>query len=331
MLKLAKILAVLTVILGLTVGTVSASQESLPDSPLYGIKLQVEDLRIGLTRDPASEAVLAMTMAQERVQEAVKLAEGDREIPESVAERYRAQVSTALQRAGEVTGAGERTRLQAGIDQELAVQMRTIESLRVRLQSGECMGDPAPIEKMIQTMAMAQARLGGPPEDPEKGPQGPRAADEDESADVATLSDEPSANDSNGPNEDRPDAGTREAEQYASQGDDASRGNEAYRNQGETSAEPYGPNAECAEDGDCGGESSGPGAGAGGSGGDDDDDGGQVQLRKQDRDDSGSPSANGGNGNNGGETANGGGDHNGGSDSGGGDHDGGSGNGGGNH
>lgn len=175
MFRLVKALVLIVLVLGATVGTVSASQASLPGTPLYDVKLVVEDCQLSLARRPEAAAHLAMVMAQTRVEEALKLAEGGQEIPDGVADRYQARVALALQSAGEVTGTAQRTRLQEGIDHELAVQMRQMEYLRTRLRDGIRQCDPEPVEKMIQTMTRAQVHLGAPPEAPEQGPRGPQA------------------------------------------------------------------------------------------------------------------------------------------------------------
>jgi len=41
MLRIVKVLGIAAILLSLAAGAVSASQESLPDSPLYGIKLRL--------------------------------------------------------------------------------------------------------------------------------------------------------------------------------------------------------------------------------------------------------------------------------------------------
>lgn len=185
MLRIVKVLSIAVIVLGLAAGTVSASQESVPGSALYGLKLQYENWQLAFGEDPEVKLQMAMTMMQARVQEAVKLAAGGQEIPESVAVRYQAQMAFALQSLGELTGEPQHMQLQAGVSEELAVQMRTMTQLQTMLKNGECEEDciPEPLRMMMHAGTMAQKKL-GVPEDLEPGPKGPANPPEEPGAET---------------------------------------------------------------------------------------------------------------------------------------------------
>jgi hypothetical protein len=71
---LVKATLVLSMVFGSAGGTVALAGNSLPDSPLYPAKLTMEQMRLSATVDPADQAALHLSLAQERVQEMVRLA-----------------------------------------------------------------------------------------------------------------------------------------------------------------------------------------------------------------------------------------------------------------
>ncbi len=174
MLKIAKVLGIAAILLSLAVGAVSASQESVPDSPLYGIKLQFETWQLASEDDPEAKVRMAMAVTRARVREAVRLVESGEEIPVSLATRYQAQIKLALQNLDEATGEPLQKRLHDGLCEQLALQERTMTQLMERLQAGDCAGDctAEPLQQMIQTSTMAQQKLSAL-EDNEPGPKGP--------------------------------------------------------------------------------------------------------------------------------------------------------------
>lgn len=154
-----KVLMALALIFGATAGTVSASQESVPGSVLYPVKLQYEDARLSLTPNPEAKALLAMTYAQERVDEAIQLAEDGDEVPESLAARYQLQVGLALQTM-EGLGEAQQLQLRANFSGTLENQVRVMAQVRARYNVGENEEHPEPTQAMLKTMAQAQQALG---------------------------------------------------------------------------------------------------------------------------------------------------------------------------
>jgi uncharacterized membrane protein YgcG len=96
---LAQVAIAFVLVLSIVGGTVAAAQSSLPDSPLYGIKLTVEDARLNLTSDPAQQATLAMTFASERTHEMERLTIAHRPIGSHVSLRLQNQLDAALSAA----------------------------------------------------------------------------------------------------------------------------------------------------------------------------------------------------------------------------------------
>jgi len=154
-----KVLMALALIFGATAGTVSASQESVPGSVLYPVKLQYEDARLSLTHNPETKALLAMTYAQERVDETVQLAEDGDEVPDSLAARYQLQVGLALQTM-EGLGEAQQLQLRANFSGTLENQVRVMAQMRARYNVGGNEEHSEPTQAMLKTMTQAQQALG---------------------------------------------------------------------------------------------------------------------------------------------------------------------------
>ena len=165
MVTMVKALIALMLMLSGTTGSVDALQASLPGSPIYAVKLQFEDWKLGQIEDPAEQANAVMAMARHRVMEAVQLAQEGEEIPMDVPARFAAQVQMALQASGTLT---EPLRLQAWgqISETLGLQLRIMQQLH--LGEGE---EGEPVRAMIQTMEQARAHIGGSG-DPNRPPSG---------------------------------------------------------------------------------------------------------------------------------------------------------------
>jgi hypothetical protein len=65
-------------------GTALAAQNSLPDSPLYRVKLATEEARLFFTFDETSRAELLMSQSDERMEEILTLTRQDKSIPSNV-------------------------------------------------------------------------------------------------------------------------------------------------------------------------------------------------------------------------------------------------------
>jgi len=99
--SLARIAAGVALALLLLGGTVAASASSLPEEPLYPVKLVVENARLALTSDPRSRAELEIQFAARRLEEVEAAAQQGRV---TAVERglalYERQLEVAVQRIG---------------------------------------------------------------------------------------------------------------------------------------------------------------------------------------------------------------------------------------
>jgi hypothetical protein len=136
---LAKIALVVSLAFGSTGGALAVAADSLPDSPLYPVKLGMEDVRLNMAADPADQAALHLTLAQTRAQEMEQVA-----------------------LAGGVPDEAMLARLQmhmgAGLD--LAAQLSDTAMHGWLIQAQQM------IQAEEQSMARAQARVAGPAQEP---------------------------------------------------------------------------------------------------------------------------------------------------------------------
>ncbi len=164
MAALIKVVVAMALIFGMGIGTVSASQESLPGSVLYPVKLQYEDVRLATTGTGEAKMLLALNYAQRRVDEAVDLVERGTEIPEPVAARYQSQIGLAMQ-VMEGLNEAQQLQLRAHVSTTLQSQVRLMTQVMTHLRQRDNTEHPevtqARLQTMLQTMQRVQQRLGG--------------------------------------------------------------------------------------------------------------------------------------------------------------------------
>lgn len=142
------------------------AQTSTPDVPFYGLKLAIEDARLGLAIDQSQHASLALSFATERVSEIVQIANRSQVAPELVLLRLQNQLRAAMQDAtsadeqdrqrllaqvNDVTKQLQITLTQALPEAPIATQSALSEAERLaeqtRRQAEEAMNDSAPRQK----------------------------------------------------------------------------------------------------------------------------------------------------------------------------------------
>jgi len=133
---LARLLILLSVVFGGTLGTVRATENSVPGSPLYPVKLQVEDLRTARVEEPMERVERALNGAERRLEEAEKLAERGLAIPPELGERYAEHVSDALQAMETLTGPAQ-SEAQEEIAEELGDHLEKLAELRALVAEDE--------------------------------------------------------------------------------------------------------------------------------------------------------------------------------------------------
>lgn len=141
------------VVAGLLFGggaTVSATQDDLPNEPLYPVKIWTEDLSLQFQNNPEALVTRLMELSQVRVQEMVQLAENGENIPDVVQLRLEQHIQQALQICVNMDDPTlERTLLQ--IRDRLQEQDRDLEQLQLHTQDQ--------IQLLTQTRTLLQERL----------------------------------------------------------------------------------------------------------------------------------------------------------------------------
>jgi hypothetical protein len=102
MYAITRIITIAAILLGGTVGTAFAAQESLPDQALYPVKTLIEDVRLGLTSDPQAEFDLLMNYVEERIEEIEALIESGDPVNTAVQERLNNHLQAAFRNAAEL-------------------------------------------------------------------------------------------------------------------------------------------------------------------------------------------------------------------------------------
>ena len=132
--------------------TAAAAQTSMPNDPLYDLKIWTEDLRMALTSEPAQVVDLALDLATRRAEEITTLTEEGVVVPDQVRVRLELHIFEALQAFVRVQGEDvEPTMLR------IQDQLRTQEQLFLRLKDGTGCEDCEPL--LTQTQEMVQGRL----------------------------------------------------------------------------------------------------------------------------------------------------------------------------
>ena len=139
--------------------TAYAAQGSLPDEPLYAVKLLTEDLRQELAGDPSAQLALALELAQTRTQEMARLAEAGRAIPEPAAARLGTHLETALQLTAEV-GEPQLAAALAQLQQQTQAQLQSVTEARRNAPAD--LGLRLAEQHLTQTQALTQLGLEAP-------------------------------------------------------------------------------------------------------------------------------------------------------------------------
>ncbi|MEW6504708.1 MAG: DUF5667 domain-containing protein [Chloroflexota bacterium] len=137
---------VLSLVFGGGGATVAAAQSSLPDQPLYGLKLWSEDARLNFTNQPESGWQVALQFAERRIAEIRAMIEAGKQPDEALQTRYEAQLEQAL-------------RFAQNLPDEQA--LRALEQIRERLRLQEQQMSELPANQAVvaRTRSMIQQRL----------------------------------------------------------------------------------------------------------------------------------------------------------------------------
>lgn len=126
-------------------GTVAVSADSLPGSPVYGVKLAVERARLSLSADPVAEADLHLAYAENRVEEMARVVGQGGAPADTTMDRLRLHLEEALTLCAQQPD-GTMTRLLLRARQVVQAQ----EAVMVRAGSGS--GESAQIQAQLGTL-----------------------------------------------------------------------------------------------------------------------------------------------------------------------------------
>jgi len=153
-LKLAGALVAALLVFGMVFGVGQAAAASLPGGPLYGLKLTVEEARMGLTSDPAAKAELAAELAENRLEEIGKMMAVGKTVDGATAHKAQQQVSQAYQYLNQVDGEG-----QGEVRQQLGTMLQS----RHRVMEEEIKGVPRqqqePVQTLLRSMEVVRNRV----------------------------------------------------------------------------------------------------------------------------------------------------------------------------
>ena len=151
----------LTLLIASAGGTVAAAASSLPDSPLYPLKLAVEQVQVDLLADPEQIAVKHLELAQNRSQEMLQQVQQGTTIQQKTSLQLQEHYNLALQYAaqlGEAQMAGILTKAQ----QMIQNQLQEMEQVRTQLQTQQRDPLDEPLRILQQTQSRVQAGLEDP-------------------------------------------------------------------------------------------------------------------------------------------------------------------------
>lgn len=153
----ARVIATALVLFGLGGGTVAMANESLPDTPLYPVKLMLEETRMARAGNPGEQASLQTELAQVRLEEMARLALAGETIGEAQLVQLQTHLQTALQLAAQ-TGDPELVGLLNQVQTMLQNMQQTMAQLGEPVQA--MLGEAQLI--MNQYQEQAQAGLADP-------------------------------------------------------------------------------------------------------------------------------------------------------------------------
>ncbi len=157
----ARVALVFMIVLSVLGGTAAAAQASGPDSPLYGVKLAIEDARLSLTSDPTQQATLALTFATERSREIERMVVSNQADSGQVQQRLQAQLELALRNAARASQS-ETLRLLEQIRAMTQTQERVLTQAQVRASTRTQETLRLALQIMAQTRQQAEAGLADP-------------------------------------------------------------------------------------------------------------------------------------------------------------------------
>lgn len=148
----ARAIAATLLLFSLGSGTVALANDSLPDTPLYPIKMMLEQTRMAMAGNPVEQATLQTELAQVRLEEMARLALTGETIGAAQLVQLQNHLQTALQLAAQ-TGDSELVALLTQLQTMLQNMQQTIAQLGEPVQA--MLGDAQSIMNRYQEQAQA--------------------------------------------------------------------------------------------------------------------------------------------------------------------------------
>jgi hypothetical protein len=180
---LVSVLVSLALLLIIGSGAVSTAADSLPGSPLYVLKLTVEDARLTLTSSQPARASLYLRYANERTNEMLRLTAAGHAPSPAVVTRLEQQLNGAL-KAAEATESEQQRQLLAQVIETTTTQQET---LRRALE-----GAPVEAQAVLEAGVATAAQTGQQAFDALEKLSPPTATPTTEPSDTPRPSDTPS-------------------------------------------------------------------------------------------------------------------------------------------
>ena len=158
---LIKMTLIFGVVFGSAGGTAVLAANSLPESPLYPLKLTMEQTRTALTTDPVAQANLQLTLAQVRAQEMQQMALAGDVPDEAIQSRLQQHLNQAFQLAAQLPD-GEMLPLLTRAQQMLQTQEQLLTQTQAQVGQPEQAALGQADQVLNQARQQAQAGLQDP-------------------------------------------------------------------------------------------------------------------------------------------------------------------------
>lgn len=155
---LVRAVLVLGLLFGTTGGVYAIADNSLPNEPMYGAKLAMEQIRLNMVSDPAGIATRHMQMAQNRAQEIIRLAQKGAPIDTGTMTRLEYHLNNALQFTAQLGNDGEMLGL---LTQTRAMVQTQVQAMK-RLQKNGADSLQEPLQLLNQFQYQLEAGIQDP-------------------------------------------------------------------------------------------------------------------------------------------------------------------------
>jgi len=160
---LARAVLVIGLLFGATSGVFAMADNSLPNEPMYGAKLAMEQVRLNMASDPAGIATQHMLMAKNRAQEIIRLAQKGTPPDTGTMTRLEYHLNKALQFTAQLGNDGEMLGL---LTQTRAMVQEQVQAMnRIQTKGKDSLHEP--LQLTLQLLNQFQYRLEAGLQDPQ--------------------------------------------------------------------------------------------------------------------------------------------------------------------